>query len=88
MADYTAYFNGEWVPFSQVKISPSDRGFVSGDVVFDVARTFDGKVFRMREHIDRLYRSLKYVRNRSWPVASRDAGHKRGGHPAQRAPAC
>ena len=62
MADYTAYFNGEWVPFSQVKISPSDRGFVSGDVVFDVARTFDGKVFRMREHIDRLYRSLKYVR--------------------------
>ena len=62
MADYTAYFNGEWVPFSQVKIDPMDRGFLVGDVVFDVARTFDGKSFRMREHVDRLYRSLKFVR--------------------------
>lgn len=62
MADYTAYFNGEWMPFSQVKIDPMDRGFTVGDVVFDVARTFNGKSFRMREHIDRLYRSLKFVR--------------------------
>ncbi len=62
MADYTAYFNGEWVPWSQVKIDPMDRGFLVGDVIFDVARTYDGKAFRMKEHIDRLYRSLKYVR--------------------------
>ena len=62
MADYTAYFNGEWVPFSQVKIDPMDRGFIVGDVIFDVARTFNGKSFRMDQHIDRLYRSLKYVR--------------------------
>lgn len=62
MADYTAYFNGEWVPFSEVKIDPMDRGFMVGDVVFDVERTFNGKTFRMRQHIERLYRSLKYVR--------------------------
>ena len=62
MADYTAYFNGEWVPFSQVKIDPMDRGFMTGDVIFDVARTFNGKSFRMKEHVDRLYRSLKVVR--------------------------
>ena len=62
MADYVAYFNGEFVPFSQVKIDPIDRGFLVGDCVFDVARTFNGKSFRMREHVDRLYRSLKYVR--------------------------
>lgn len=62
MADYTAYFNGEWVPFSQVKIDPMDRGFLVGDVVFDVARTFNGKSFRMQAHIDRLYRSLKFIR--------------------------
>lgn len=62
MADYTAYFCGEWVPFSQVRIDPLDRGFLVGDCVFDVARTFNGKSFRMREHVDRLYRSLKYVR--------------------------
>ena len=62
MADYTTYFNGEWIPFSQVKIDPMDRGFRVGDVVFDVARTFNGKSFRMKDHVDRLYRSLKAVR--------------------------
>ena len=62
MGEYTSYFNGEWVPASQVRIDPLDRGFLVGDVVFDVERTFDGKSFRMREHVDRLYRSLKYVR--------------------------
>jgi branched-chain amino acid aminotransferase len=62
MADYTAYFCGQWLPFSQVRIDPLDRGFLVGDCVFDVARTFDGKSFRMREHVDRLYRSLRYVR--------------------------
>ena len=62
MAEYTAYFNGEWVPESQVKIDPNDKGFTSGDVVFDVCRTFNGKTFRLKYHIDRLYRSLKYSR--------------------------
>ena len=62
MADYTTYFNGDWVPYSQVMISPKDRGFQGGDVVFDVGRTYNGKSFRMKEHVDRLYRSLKYAR--------------------------
>ena len=62
MAEYTAYFNGDWVPLSQVKIDPTDRGFLTGDVVFEVARSFNGKSFRMKEHVDRLYRSLNYVR--------------------------
>jgi len=62
MADYITYFNGEWIPFSQVKIDPMDRGFLVGDVVFDVARTFNGKSFRMQAHVDRLYRSLKFIR--------------------------
>jgi len=62
MTEYTAYFNGDWLPFSEVSISPLDRGFMVGDVVFDVARTFNGKGFRMKEHVDRLYRSLKFVR--------------------------
>ena len=62
MTEFTAYFNGDWVPHSAVKIDPMDRGFQVADVVFDVARTFGGKSFRMKEHVDRLYRSLKYVR--------------------------
>ena len=62
MADYQAYFNGEWMPFGEVTISPSDRGFSVGDLVFEVERTFNGKPFRLKEHIERLYRSLTYIR--------------------------
>src|SRR5229473_1557675 len=62
VADYVAYFGGQWLPFSEVKIDPMDRGFLVGDCVFDVARTFNGKSFRMKAHVDRLYRSLKFVR--------------------------
>ena len=62
MTDYIAYFNGEWVPNSEVKIDSNDRGFLVGDTVFDVERTFNGKGFRLKEHVDRLYRSLKYAR--------------------------
>lgn len=59
---YTAYFNGEWMPYGDVRISPDDRGFVVADVVFDIARTFGGEPFVLERHIDRLYRSLKYMR--------------------------
>lgn len=62
MADYIAYFKGEWIPVEQALISTVDRGFLVGDVVFEVERTFNQKIFRLKEHIDRLYRSLKYVR--------------------------
>lgn len=40
MADHTAYFCGQWIPVSQVKVDPMDRGFLVGDAVFDFARTF------------------------------------------------
>src|SRR5216683_1854554 len=62
VAGYVAYFGGQWLPFSEVRIDPMDRGFLVGDCVFDVARTFNGKSFRMKAHVDRLYRSLKFVR--------------------------
>ena len=62
MADYITYFNGEWIPVSQAKIDIADRGFTKGDVVYDVERTFGGIIFQLEHHIDRLYRSLKYVR--------------------------
>ena len=56
-----AYFNGEFVPESQVVIPFRDRGFLLGDAVFDTARTFAGKVFKLHEHVERLFQSLKYV---------------------------
>ena len=65
MVDTVAYFNGEWIPQKEAKIDPLDRGFFVGDAVFDIARTFNGKSFKMKEHVERLYRSLKYTRDRS-----------------------
>ena len=62
MAEQVAFFNGEYVPDVECKIHVTDRGLRTGDAVFDVERTFDGKIFRLREHLERLYRSMKYVR--------------------------
>ena len=56
------YINGEIVPESGAKVSIRDAGFVRGDAVFDVTRTFGGEIFRLSEHLDRLYDSLKYLR--------------------------
>lgn len=57
-----AYVNGEIVPESEAKISIRDRGFVQGDAVFDTTRTFAGKIFKLDEHLDRFFQSLKYMR--------------------------
>jgi branched-chain amino acid aminotransferase len=56
-----AYFNGKIVPESDVLISFRDRGFMAGDAAFDTARTFNHKIFKLKEHIDRLYHSLRYL---------------------------
>ncbi len=56
------YLNGEIVPESEAKVSIRDRGFIYGDAVFDTTRTFGGKIFKLKEHLDRLYDSLKYMR--------------------------
>jgi branched-chain amino acid aminotransferase len=56
-----AYHNGRIIPESEVLVSFRDRGFIFGDAVFDTARTFRHKPFRLKEHVDRLYRSLRYL---------------------------
>jgi branched-chain amino acid aminotransferase len=57
-----AYFNGRLVPEREVLVPFRDRGFKYGDAVFDTTRTFGHRVFKLREHIERLYRSLRYLR--------------------------
>ena len=61
MNERVVYLNGEFVPESRATIPISDRGFIYGDAVFDTARTFGGKIYRLREHVERLMRSLRYV---------------------------
>jgi branched-chain amino acid aminotransferase len=57
-----AYFNGEYLPESEVRVPFRDRSWLYGDGAFDMTRTFNGRVFKIAEHIQRLYRSLKYLR--------------------------
>ncbi len=56
-----AYFNGEIVPESQVLIPFRDRSFRFGDGGFDLTRTFNGKAFKLKEHVERFYRTLQYL---------------------------
>jgi branched-chain amino acid aminotransferase len=62
MHEPTVYINGHFVPASEAKVSVCDRGFRLGDAVFDTARTFRHRPYKLREHLERLYRSLRYVR--------------------------
>ncbi len=56
-----AWFNGKIVRESEVLIPFRDQGFLRGDAVFDMTRSFNGEPFRLEEHIARLYRSLRYL---------------------------
>jgi branched-chain amino acid aminotransferase len=62
MEDGVCYVNGSFVPATEAKVSIFDRGFTSGEGVYDVTRSFGHKLFKLDEHVARLYRSLKYTR--------------------------
>ena len=55
------YIDGEFYPKSQAKISVYDHGFLYGDGVFEGIREYNGVVFKLKEHIDRLYRSAHAI---------------------------
>ncbi len=61
-SERVAYFNGRIVPEREVRVPFRDRGFKFGDAVFDTTRTFGHRIFKLEAHIDRLYRSLRYLR--------------------------
>jgi branched-chain amino acid aminotransferase len=60
--EMVAYFNGRIVPESEVLISFRDSSAMWGIGVHDSSRTFKGEIFRLREHLDRLERNLRYMR--------------------------
>ena len=57
-----AYVNGTFVPESDASISIFDRAFRFADSVFDTSRTIAHRPYKLREHIERLRRSLSYAR--------------------------
>jgi branched-chain amino acid aminotransferase len=62
MSEATIYLNGDFMPASEAKISVFDRGFRLGDAVFDTTRTFRHHPYKLRQHLERLYRSLRTIR--------------------------
>ncbi len=55
------YIDGAFYPKSQAKISVYDHGFLYGDGVFEGIRAYNGVVFKLKEHVDRLYRSAHAI---------------------------
>ncbi|HDQ07271.1 MAG TPA: branched-chain-amino-acid transaminase [Methanoculleus sp.] len=55
------YLNGEFVDQSEAKVSVFDHGLLYGDGVFEGIRAYNGRVFRLEEHIDRMYDSARTI---------------------------
>jgi D-alanine transaminase len=56
------YLNGEFLRVDEAKVSVLDRGFIFGDGIYEVVPVYQGKAFRMAEHLNRLDRSLAALR--------------------------
>jgi len=57
----TVYVNGEFVPGPEARISVFDRGLLYGDAIFEGIREYSGRVFKLDEHLDRLYESAQVI---------------------------
>lgn len=55
------FINGKFYAKEDAKISVYDHGLLYGDGVFEGMRSYSGKVFRMQEHLDRLYESARAI---------------------------
>ena len=59
--DPLVYLNGAITPISQAMVPVLDRGFIFGDGIYEVIPIYNGKPFRGREHLARLFRSLTSI---------------------------
>ena len=59
------YLNGSFIPKEKASVSVMDRGFLFADGVYEVIPVYSGKLFRLKEHLDRLQRSLDAIRLKS-----------------------
>lgn len=61
MGSMKIYIDGRYYDENRAKISVFDHGLLYGDGVFEGIRAYHGRVFKLQEHIDRLYRSAKAI---------------------------
>ena len=55
------YLNGCFMPLEEARVSVLDRGFTFGDGVYEVIPVFNGNIFRLDEHLQRLENSLELI---------------------------
>ncbi len=55
------FMNGEMIPEPEAKVSVFDHGYLYGDGVFEGIRVYNGRIFKLREHIKRLYDSAHAI---------------------------
>lgn len=56
------YLNGSFVDHTEAKVSVADRGFIFGDGIYEVTRVINGKLFREKEHLERMDQGLKALK--------------------------
>src|SRR5437588_6279912 len=56
------YINGKFFDKPDAKISVYDHGLLYGDGVFEGIRIYEGKIFRLKEHVDRLFESARAIK--------------------------
>ena len=57
-----AYIDGDYVPVAEARIPILDWGFLHSDATYDVAHVWDGKFFRLDDHVERFFASMKSLR--------------------------
>ena len=79
------YLNGEYLALADARVSPLDRAFLFGDAVYEVIPVYGTRPFRLREHLDRLHRSLSAIRMAApkthvqWGEICRELARRNGG---------
>src|SRR5947209_13892911 len=59
--ELTIYLDGKFVPESEAKVSVFDHGLLYGDGIFEGIRFYNGRVFRLEEHLNRLWDSARSI---------------------------
>ena len=62
MSTPQVYINGKFYPKPDAKISVYDHGLLYGDGVFEGLRIYSGKIFKLKEHVDRLFESARAIK--------------------------
>ena len=72
--ELVVYVDGDYVPKDQARVSVFDFGFLRGDGVFDTTSAWNGRIFKLPQHLERLGQSLRAARIPP-PLSMEEIGH-------------